>query len=108
MSTLSRMDSLRSLVRAFLSQQGVAETTPVRESILIRQGCYCGRRFECDGLSAVWFEEEDELKLYHRDGLVAVALKQPLATDARVMSEPTIVPLRRPDGNTPIEHRRAA
>ena len=44
------------------------------ETILIRNGYYCGRRFECDGFSAVWFVEEHELKIHDRDGRVRAAL----------------------------------
>jgi hypothetical protein len=40
------------------------------ETILVRDGYYCGRRLECDGLSVVWFVEENQVKFYHRDGSV--------------------------------------
>ena len=43
------------------------------ETILIRDGCYCGRRLECDGLRAVWFVEENQLKFFHRDGSLTAA-----------------------------------
>ena len=40
----------------------------LQETILIRDGCYCGRRFDCDGMQAVWFVEEQQIKLYDREG----------------------------------------
>lgn len=38
------------------------------ESLLIRGGYFCGRRFEMDGFSAIWFVEERQLKVYDPDG----------------------------------------
>jgi hypothetical protein len=35
---------------------------------------YCGRRFQADGLQAIWFIEEDQLKIYAKDGSVARVL----------------------------------
>lgn len=42
----------------------VREPDQFRESLLLRKGCYCGRRFEADGAYAVWFLEENEVKFY--------------------------------------------
>ncbi|WP_164101751.1 hypothetical protein [Candidatus Laterigemmans baculatus] len=44
------------------------------ESILIRGGFYCGRRFHLGGYSAVWFAEEDEIKLFDSQGQLIDAL----------------------------------
>ncbi|WP_197442414.1 hypothetical protein [Lignipirellula cremea] len=38
---------------------------------MIRDGYYCGRKMRCDGLQAIWFVEENEIKFYDRDGAVA-------------------------------------
>jgi len=40
----------------------------VSESMLIRDGFFCGRCFHANGFRAVWFIEEDELKIYAADG----------------------------------------
>ena len=45
-----------------------------RESILIRDEFYCGRRFHTDLYDAVWFIEEDELKIFRADGSLACVL----------------------------------
>ena len=45
--------------------------TDWRESLLVQDGYYCGRRFECGGLKAIWFVEEDQIKVYTQDGSVA-------------------------------------
>lgn len=41
-----------------------------RETLLIRDGAYCGHRYCVDSLQAVWFIEEDEIKFYGQDGRV--------------------------------------
>jgi hypothetical protein len=38
------------------------------ESILIRDGFYCGHKFDVGDVHAVWFIEEDELKIFSADG----------------------------------------
>jgi hypothetical protein len=48
-----------------------AASGALRETILIRDGGYCGRRFESDEAAAVWFVEENQLKVYRADGSVA-------------------------------------
>lgn len=59
-----RIDEIRRLVTDTFSRMDVREPDQFRESILIRNGSYCGRRFEADGASAIWFLEEDEVKFY--------------------------------------------
>lgn len=51
------------------------DAVPFRESILIREGFYCGRRFEAEGWSAVWFLEEDQLKISGASGAVVAAFR---------------------------------
>jgi hypothetical protein len=40
----------------------------IQETILIRQGHYCGRRLSASGFSAIWFIDESQIKLIHADG----------------------------------------
>jgi hypothetical protein len=47
-----------------------------RETILIRDGSYCGRRFEAAGGHAIWFAEEDQLKLVDAGGSVVRVMDQ--------------------------------
>ena len=42
-----------------------------RETILIREGHYCGRRFDFGPWQAVWFVEEGEIKVYDPEGAVS-------------------------------------
>jgi hypothetical protein len=37
------------------------------ETVLIRDGHYCGHRFSNDQFNAVWFFEENEIKVYDAD-----------------------------------------
>ena len=73
------MDALRQRVRQNFSDLGASPQSDVQESILIQNGLYCGRKLACDGLLAIWFEEEDELKIY-RDG--ELLLKDSVAVPA--------------------------
>ena len=41
-----------------------SDSTSLCETVLIRDGLYCGHRFSNERLSAVWFFEEDEIKFY--------------------------------------------
>lgn len=52
-----------------------SDKVPFRESILIREGFYCGRRFDAEGWSAVWFLEEDQLKISDASGAVVAAFR---------------------------------
>ena len=45
-----------------------ADPAILRESILIRGEFFCGRRFYTTNHNAVWFVEEDQLKIYRKDG----------------------------------------
>ena len=70
MGSSVRADTIRGQVRHIFQQHGVTEEAEMCESLLIRGGLFCGRRFELDGLSAIWFVEENELKVYDRGGKV--------------------------------------
>jgi hypothetical protein len=45
-----------------------------RESILVRDEFFCGRRFYTADHHAVWFIEEDQLKIYHNSGELLCSL----------------------------------
>jgi len=40
----------------------------IRETILVKSGMYCGRRFAIHGHVLTWFIEENEVKLIGPDG----------------------------------------
>jgi hypothetical protein len=47
----------------------------LRETILIREGCYRGRRFESEHGYAVWFCEENQLKVYNGQGVLVEVVR---------------------------------
>ena len=64
MSALNPVEKIRLVIAAHLYQLGAAHTDSMGESILIRNGLFCGRRFQCQGYEVVWFIEEDEIKFF--------------------------------------------
>ena len=63
-------NDVRSHVRGVFLQHGANPQDPIEEAILIRDGFYWGRRFRCGPLEAVWFVEEDQLKIYNQQGVL--------------------------------------
>jgi hypothetical protein len=43
-------------------------TQELEETILIRNGFYCGRRYQSSSAHAIWFCEENQLKFYGEQG----------------------------------------
>jgi hypothetical protein len=81
MTNSQRLATVRSrLLRWLAEERGKEEISAengspiLTESILIRDEFYCGRRFQTATHEAVWFMEEDELKIYRRDGMLACVL----------------------------------
>ena len=64
----------------------------LQETVLVRDGHYCGHRFTGERFSAVWFFEEDEIKIYdqHRKLLRVESLSTPATPQM-----PSQMPLRR-------------
>lgn len=87
--------------RATLPIRPVTDPPYFRESILIRKGFYCGRRLDAGGFEAVWFFEEDQLKIYGpSDELRAVVTGEQI--DAMANRENTA------DRSEPVDTRRRA
>jgi hypothetical protein len=77
-------ESVRQLVGQAFAELG-SQSPDWRETILIRDGSYCGRRFEGDAGAAIWFVEEDQIKIYRQDGAVARVISpvEPLSLPSR-------------------------
>jgi hypothetical protein len=75
MDCIELLERIRSTIRARLVALGGSTDRTPQEAILIRDGRFCGRRFDTDGLHAVWFAEENEIKFYDRDGAVHEVLE---------------------------------
>lgn len=68
------LKAVRHAVRSSFIQLGVADGFQLNEHILLRRDVYCGRRFLAEGLQAIWFVEEDQVKIHARNGAVARVL----------------------------------
>ena len=66
----SSIHAVRQYVYDTFRRLGVDAAAEASESLLIRGGMYCGRRFVQGDFSAVWFAEEGELKIYCPNGEV--------------------------------------
>jgi hypothetical protein len=64
-------EAVRALVRTTFSELGIDSAPLWRETVLIRDGAYCGRRFDVAGGHAIWFVEEQQIKFYLADGRLA-------------------------------------
>lgn len=62
------LQQIRNQIRDRFERLGADSTHPIIETILIRNGYYCGRRFEQDRLTAVWFILENQIKCFDRTG----------------------------------------
>ena len=73
---------IRQLVHDTIVERGTGDTTLV-ETLLMRNGHYCGRRFQCGEQAAVWFIEENEIKFYGENGVLAQVVHPVTSEKAR-------------------------
>jgi len=116
MTNSQRLASVRTRLLCWISEstESVASEKIVGESILICNEFYVGRRFRTESHRAVWFIEEDELKIYDADNqLLCVMSSEEID---RVDDHPAVIKMpqlveNQVDenlGNTEREIRRAA
>jgi hypothetical protein len=70
------VEQVRNLVQQQFEALAVSTASGVEETILIRSGFYCGRRFAVEHAHALWFCEEDQLKFYGADGALIAVLQK--------------------------------
>jgi len=77
MTNSQRLSAVRTALRKWISDrhpdQGDCDR-PLSEAMLIREGFFCGRRFRFQLYHAVWFMEEDEVKIQSLQGEVVERL----------------------------------
>lgn len=77
MTNSQRLSAVRTALRKWISDrhpdQGDCDR-PLSEAMLIREGFFCGRRFRFQLYHAVWFMEEDEVKIQSLQGEVVTRL----------------------------------
>jgi hypothetical protein len=66
MGHAEQLSQVRHVVREKFLSLGALPDSEVTELVLIRDGQYCGRKFLMVGMGvqAIWFCEEDQLKIY--------------------------------------------
>ena len=57
-------DLVRQLIADSFEKIGAMDEEGLHETILIRGGYYCGRRFKANNHEAIWFIEEKQIKFY--------------------------------------------
>jgi hypothetical protein len=68
MMNASLTSEIRRLIANTLVELGLSSGAEPQETILIRDGAYCGRRFDSSDGHAVWLLEEDEARFFRADG----------------------------------------
>lgn len=70
MTNSQRLAAVRRCLDRWFETQHHDEDIDIRDAVLIRNGFYAGRRFELGQYRAVWFMEEDELKIQDAAGTI--------------------------------------
>lgn len=72
MTNSQRLAAVRARLQQWYTRQHGEEAEPpaIVEAILIRDGFYCGRKFNFGDYRAVWFLEEEQVKIHRADGAV--------------------------------------
>jgi hypothetical protein len=65
---------IRHLVTEKFVQLGLSCGAELCETILVRDGLYCGRRFDAENGHAIWFVEEEQIKFFRASGSVALVI----------------------------------
>lgn len=112
MTPSQQLARARNCVKMCFREQTGEATPEFRESIFICDEFYRGRRFRAESVSAVWFAEEDELKVHAADGNCVASLNAAeMAEMVAVQAETADVLPMRVGEETPAESqpaRRAA
>lgn len=66
----TRSAFLRIYIAESLLRFGANPSMQTSETLLIRDGSYCGQRFRRGDYQAVWFVDEDQVKFYGPNGEV--------------------------------------
>jgi hypothetical protein len=74
---------VRHLVAEAFARANMPQPDEFSESILIKAGNYCGRRFVGSGGHAIWFVEENQIKLYAGDGKLVQVISTLTPTGAQ-------------------------
>ena len=101
------LERMRAAIGAELKAHGVNDTSEMRETILIRNGLYCGRKFECQGHHVVWFTEENQIKFFSPSGNLILATSPQECLTREVAEQPSPAILQ-PTLHQPTLHQAPA
>ena len=73
MSNETPVERIRQVIAWQLGRLGVREIDSMHETMLIHNGLFCGRKFQCEEHEVVWFLEEDEIKFFSPLGELLLA-----------------------------------
>ena len=68
MSIVTPVEKIRIAIAEQLCEFGVERPESLNETLLIRHGIFCGRKFQVASYLIVWFVEEDEIKFFDPSG----------------------------------------
>ncbi len=68
MSTVTPVEKIRHAIAEQLTRFGLQRVESLHETMLIRDGLFCGRKFQAENFVVVWFIEEDEIKFFSPSG----------------------------------------
>lgn len=100
------VERVRSAIAAHLSRLANQPVASLHETILIRNGLYCGRKFQAAGYEVVWFVEEDEIKFFGPCSNLLTS--DSVISFLKHYSEAIVLPLNQEAELAPIGQRRAA
>lgn len=75
MSAPAQHYEIRTALRSRLLELAQTPDGTVQETLLIRDGCYCGQRYTAGHYSAVWFIEEGEIKIFGPSGTLVESFR---------------------------------
>ena len=75
MSAPAQHHEIRTALHSRLLELAKTPDSPVQETLLIRDGCYCGQKFRVGLYTAVWFVEEAEVKIFGPSGTLVEAFR---------------------------------
>ena len=82
MFTAPTADRIRSIVHQHFLELGYGDAEPPIETLLVRNGQFCGRSFRRNEWNAVWFIEENEIKFHDPAGAVVRVIRPSAETPA--------------------------
>ena len=76
-------DAVYQLVVQGFADLGASDPKCISRSILLRNLCYAGQVFRCEGWSAVWLIDGDSVEFFDATGKLAKSVKLPAETMIR-------------------------